>query len=45
MDGEEGVKAVLKNKPDVMIVNVMTPKRNSYQVLAEVKEKFGDKTR
>ena len=43
MDGEEGVKAVLKNKPDVMILNVMTPKWNGYQVLVEVKEKFGDK--
>jgi len=43
MDGEEGVKAVLKNKPDVMILNVMTPKRNGYQVLVEVKEKFWDK--
>ena len=43
VDGEEGVKLVLKDKPDVMIVDVMMPKKNGYQVLEEVKEKFGDK--
>jgi DNA-binding response OmpR family regulator len=43
-DGEEGVKAVLGEKPDVMIVDVMMPKKDGYQVLEEVQAKYGDKS-
>ena len=42
-DGEEGLKAVLGEKPDVMIVDVMMPKKDGYQVLEAVKAKYGDK--
>lgn len=44
VDGEEGVSAVLREKPDVMIVDVMMPKKDGYQVLTEVREKMGKKT-
>ena len=43
-DGEEGVKAVLGEKTDVMIVDVMMPKKDGYQVLEEVQAKYGDKS-
>lgn len=42
-DGEEGVKKVLSEKPDVMVVDVMMPGKDGYQVVAEVKKKLGDK--
>ena len=43
LDGEEGVEKGLAERPDVMIVDVMMPKKDGYQVVAEVKEKLGDK--
>ena len=44
VDGEDGVSAVLREKPDVMIVDIMMPKKDGYQVLTEVREKMGKKT-
>jgi len=44
VDGEEGVSTVLREKPDIMIVDVMMPKKDGYQVLTEVREKMGKKT-
>lgn len=43
-DGEEGVIKVLTEKPDVMIVDVMMPKKDGYQVCKEVKETLLDKS-
>lgn len=43
-DGEEGVSKVLKEEPEIMIVDVLMPKKDGYQVLAEVKEVKGKKT-
>ena len=43
-DGEEGVEKVLAEKPDVMIVDVMMPKKTGYEALAEIKEKMGAAT-
>ena len=42
-DGEEGVKTIIEAKPDIIIVDVMMPKKNGYQVLEEVKSKLGKK--
>ena len=44
VDGEEGVTAVLREKPDVMIVDIMMPKKDGYQVVTEIREKMGKKT-
>lgn len=43
VDGEEGVDTVLREKPDVVIIDIMMPKKDGYQVLAEIKEKMGKK--
>jgi DNA-binding response OmpR family regulator len=40
-DGEEGVSKVLKENPEIMIVDVLMPKKDGYQVITEVKEKMG----
>ena len=37
-DGQEGVEKALSERPDVMLVDVMMPKKNGYQVISEVKE-------
>jgi len=42
VDGEEGIKKVLSEKPDVMLVDVMMPGKDGYQVVAEVKRKLGE---
>jgi CheY-like chemotaxis protein len=42
-DGEEGIKTVLKVLPDVMIVDVMMPGKDGYQVVSEVKKRLGEK--
>ena len=42
-DGEDGVSKVLKEKPEIMIVDVLMPKKDGYQVISEVKEKMGKK--
>jgi DNA-binding response OmpR family regulator len=44
VNGEEGVSAVLREKPDVMIIDIMMPKKDGYQVLTELREKMGKKT-
>jgi DNA-binding response OmpR family regulator len=41
-DGDEGLEKVLVERPDVMILDVMMPGKNGYQVANEVKEKLGD---
>ncbi len=40
-DGEEGVTKALAERPDLMIVDVMMPKKDGYQVVAEVRELLG----
>ncbi|WP_432821510.1 response regulator transcription factor [Trichloromonas sp.] len=40
-DGEEGVAKALAERPDLMIVDVMMPKKDGYQVVAEVKAQLG----
>jgi CheY-like chemotaxis protein len=41
-NGEEGISKVLREKPDVMVVDVMMPGKDGYQVVSEVKAKLGE---
>ena len=36
-DGEEGLKVALETKPDIVILDLMMPKMNGYQVCWELK--------
>ncbi len=38
-DGEEGLKKVLKNRPDVLVLDVMMPNKNGFEVCKELKSK------
>jgi CheY-like chemotaxis protein len=42
-DGEEGVKKVVAERPDIMIVDVMMPGKDGYQVVSEVKRILKEK--
>ncbi len=42
-NGEEGLGKALEEQPDVMVIDVMMPGMNGHQVLAQVREKLGDK--
>jgi len=41
-DGVEGIETVLDKHPDVMLVDVMMPRKDGYEVLSEVKKKMGE---
>jgi CheY-like chemotaxis protein len=41
-NGEEGISKVLRERPDVMVVDVMMPGKDGYQVVSEVKAKLGE---
>ncbi len=41
-DGEEGLRLALAEKPALMIVDVMMPGLDGYQVVSQVKERLGD---
>ena len=41
LNGEEGVLTIFKEKPDIIIVDIMMPKKNGYQVINEVRERMG----
>jgi CheY-like chemotaxis protein len=41
-DGIEGVRKVIGEKPDVMLVDVMIPGKDGYEVASEVKRKLGE---
>lgn len=38
-DGEEGLNAIIKHKPEIIIMDVMMPKLNGFQVYEIMKEK------
>jgi DNA-binding response OmpR family regulator len=40
-DGEEGLAKALIVKPDVVIADVMMPKKNGYEMVAEIKARLG----
>ncbi|EKD58255.1 MAG: response regulator receiver protein [uncultured bacterium] len=37
VDGEEGVKIALAEKPDLILLDIVLPKKDGYQVLQEIK--------
>jgi len=39
-NGEEGIEKVLREKPDVVIVDILMPGKDGYQVVSEVKAKL-----
>jgi CheY-like chemotaxis protein len=41
-NGIDGIEKVLAERPDVIIVDVMMPGKDGYQVVSEVKKKMGD---
>ena len=43
-DGIEGVEKALAEKPDLMLVDVMMPGKDGFQVVSEVRKKLGDKS-
>jgi DNA-binding response OmpR family regulator len=44
-DGEEALVKVKEDNPDVILLDLMLPKLNGFQVLKEVREKYKDKWR
>ena len=38
LDGEEGVKKAEEDKPDLIILDIILPKKDGYEVLAEIKK-------
>ena len=44
-DGEEALKKVQKDNPDVILLDLMLPKLNGFEVIKEVRTKFKDKWR
>jgi DNA-binding response OmpR family regulator len=37
-DGERGLKSVIKEKPDLILLDLLLPKKDGFQVLKEVRE-------
>ena len=37
LDGEEGIRMALSEKPDLILLDIVLPKKDGYQVLQEVK--------
>lgn len=44
-DGEEALQKVKEVDPDIILLDLMMPKLNGFEVLKEVREKFKDKWR
>ena len=43
-NGEEGLARALEEKPDVIVVDVMMPRMDGHQMLAQLRETLGDET-
>jgi len=44
-DGEEALKKVEEENPDIILLDLIMPKRNGFEVLKEIREKHKDKWR
>lgn len=44
-DGEEALKSVEENDPDIILLDLMMPKVNGFEVLKQVREKYKKKWR
>ena len=42
VDGEDGMKKIIKHKPDMVLLDMVLPKLDGYDVLQEIKEKSLD---
>lgn len=38
MDGEKGIEMVKKEKPDLVLLDIILPKKDGFQVLEEIKQ-------
>jgi len=43
-DGQEGLEKALAERPDLLLLDVMMPRKDGYSVVAEIKEKLGDES-
>ncbi|MHB1686101.1 MAG: response regulator [Ignavibacteriaceae bacterium] len=41
-DGEDGYRKALNEKPDLILLDIMLPKKNGYEICKELKEKIPD---
>ncbi len=39
-DGQEGLEMILKHKPDLVLCDITMPRKNGYELLKEVREKY-----
>jgi DNA-binding response OmpR family regulator len=44
-DGEEALAKVKSDDPDILVLDLMLPKKNGYEVLKELRQNFKDKWR
>lgn len=43
LDGEEGLKLIKKEKPDLILLDLILPKKDGFEILKEIKE--GEETK
>ena len=43
-DGQEGLDKALAERPDLLLLDVMMPRKDGYTVVAEIKEKLGSES-
>lgn len=43
-DGQEGLDLALAERPDLLLLDVMMPRKDGYTVVTEIKEKLGEES-
>lgn len=43
-DGQEGLDIALAERPDLLLLDVMMPRKDGYMVVTEIKEKLGEES-